>query len=116
MRLYINLIDNSVGKISLVVMQIFFLSALSFLLSPCELLETGCDSTLSCIEESVMKIYESLVILRGDAFPGGKEEGWMKVRGCAWFASLLPGITSKENITQKSPIKGQACWVIAQRF
>lgn len=38
------------------------------------------------------------------------------MRGRAWFASLLPGITSKEDITQKSPIKGQACWALAQKY
>lgn len=37
------------------------------------------------------------------------------MRGSFWLASLHPGITSKEEITQKSPIKGQACWAIAQR-
>lgn len=53
-------------------------------------------------------------MLKGDASPGRKEEGWVKMRGCAWFASLLPGIASKETLTQKSPIKGLAPWATAQ--
>lgn len=97
-------------------MQISFLSASLFLLSQGESLKTRDRAPHSgCVGESVAKRYERLFTLPGDAFPGGKEEGWIQVRGCAWFASLRLGITPKESIIQKNPIKGQTCWVIAQR-
>lgn len=86
MRLHINLIDTSIGNIFCPIRQILFLPALPF---------------LHCQSESET---------RGVA-PGGREEGWVKMRG---FVSSLPGITSKEGVTRKSPIQGQACWAIAQ--
>lgn len=46
----------------------------------------GYESTLGCVEESVMKGCEGLFVLRGDAFLGGKEDEWVKIRRCAWFA------------------------------
>lgn len=61
-----------------------------------------------------MKGCERCFVRKGDAFPAGKEEGRIKSRRRAWFASPLPGVSSEGSITQKSPINGHAHWAIAE--